>query len=125
VRRASLSRSERAAVEKALDWQMAWALPGTEGFEGRLRPILLRGLVGPNGRVIAAEVKVSSGSPRHDRAALGVWSEYPERVDLGSAARGRFVWVDLPPVDPAMTTSDAWSKHNRPASQLPEKRSTE
>jgi|GEM_PF-3928115 len=111
---AMLSASDRAAVEKALDWQMAWALPGTDGLEGRLQPIVIRGLVGPHGRVIAAEVKASSGSPRHDRAALGVWTEYPERVDLGAASRGRFVWVDMPPVDPFMSTSDAWSKHNRP-----------
>jgi hypothetical protein len=110
---ATLSASDRAAIEKALDWQMAWALPGTDGLEGRLRPIVLRGLVGPHGKVIAAEVVASSGSPRHDRAALGVWTEYPDRVDLGAVARGGFAWVDLPAVDPYMTTSDAWQKHNR------------
>ena len=110
---AALSDSDRAAIEKALDWQMAWALPGTDGVENRLRPIVLRGLVGPHGKVIAAEIRSSSGSPRHDRAALGVWTEYPDRADLSALAGGRFVWVDLPPVDPHMTTSDAWSKHNR------------
>jgi hypothetical protein len=112
IGQASLSDSDQAGIEKALDWQMAWALPGTDGLEGRLRPILIRGLVGPHGRVIAAEIKASSGSPRHDRAALGVWSEYPQLVDLSAAARGAFVWVDLPPVDPYMTTSEAWVKHN-------------
>ena len=120
--RASLSEAEKAAVEKALDWQMAWALPGTEGLEGRLSPIRLRGLLGPDGKVLMTEVGESSGSPRHDRAARGVWAEYPERVVLGATARGRFVWVDLPPVDPYMDTSDAWSKHNRPAATLPGKR---
>jgi hypothetical protein len=74
---------------------------------------VIRGLIGPNGKVIAAEVRTSSGSPRHDRAALGVWTEYPDRVDLKAVARGGFAWVDLPPVDPYMTTSDAWQKHNR------------
>lgn len=113
VGQASLSEPEKAAIEKALDWQMAWALPGTDGLESRLRPIILRGLLGPDGKMIMTEVRQSSGSPRHDRAARGVWAEYPERVVLGATAGGRFVWVDLPPVDPYMTTSDAWSKHNR------------
>ncbi|HEY5723305.1 MAG TPA: energy transducer TonB [Allosphingosinicella sp.] len=124
IGQASLSDSDQAGIEKALDWQMAWALPGTEGLEGRLRPIVIRGLVGPNGRVIAAEIKDSSGSARHDRAALGVWSEYPDRVELGAVSRGGFVWVELPPVDPYMTTSDAWVKHNSPPPPNPESRSS-
>ncbi len=122
---AALSESDRAAVEKALDWKMAWALPGTEALEGRLRPIIIRGLIGPNGRVIAAEVKASSGSPRHDRAALGVWSEYADSVDLKAASHGRFVWADMPSVDPTMTTTQAWEKHNRPGSQSRVQRPTE
>jgi hypothetical protein len=125
VGQASLSEPEKAAIEKLLDWQMAWALPGTDGSEGRLRPIVLRGLIGPNGKMVMTEVKQSSGSPRHDRAALGVWTEYPERVVLGATSRGRFVWVDLPPLDPYMTTSHAWSKHNRPAPAHPIKHSAE
>jgi len=119
AKRAALSDSDRAGIEKALDWKMAWALPGTDGIEGRLRPIVLRGLVGPDGKVIAAEVKTSSGSPRHDRAALGVWSEYYDLVDLREASSGNLVWVDLPPVDPYMTTSDAWSKHHGSGSATP------
>jgi len=70
-----------------------------DGDPKTIRPILLRALIGPDGRVVFAEVVQSSGAPRRDLIALGGWAENNAEVDLSATARGRFVWVDLPPVD--------------------------
>jgi hypothetical protein len=63
-------------------------------------PVLLRALIGPDGRVVAVTIKQSSGSPLHDRAVLGVWAESGHMADLSATSRGRFVMVDLPPIVP-------------------------
>jgi hypothetical protein len=72
-----------------------------DGDPEAFRPVLLRALLGPDGRVAFAEVAESSGAPRRDRIALGGWAENNEEVDLSASAGGRFVWVDLPPLDVA------------------------
>jgi hypothetical protein len=64
------------------------------------RPVRLRALIGPDGRAGIVELLHSSGSPIHDRAMIGIWAIYGDRVDLGATARGRFVWAELPPIAP-------------------------
>jgi hypothetical protein len=63
-------------------------------------PIVIRALIGPDGRVAVAQIVQSSGSALHDRVALGVWAEHGGKADLGKTARGRFVWTELPPIVP-------------------------
>jgi hypothetical protein len=70
-----------------------------DGDPRTFRPILLRALVGPDGRVAFAEVIQSSGAAQRDLIALGGWAENYAEVDFSATARGRFVWVDLPPLD--------------------------
>jgi hypothetical protein len=70
-----------------------------DGDPKTFRPVVLRALVGPDGRVAFAELVQSSGAPRRDRIALGGWAENNDEVDLSASAGGRFVWVDLPPLD--------------------------
>lgn len=77
-----------------------WGVSAPEAGQPRHRPLLLRGLIGPDGEIVLTEVAQSSGSPVHDLAAQFVWAEYGERVDLSATARGRFVWTSLPPVNP-------------------------
>jgi hypothetical protein len=64
------------------------------------RPVRLRALIGPDGRAAIVELVQSSGSPIHDRAMIGIWAIYGDRVDLGQTASGRFVWAELPPIVP-------------------------
>lgn len=73
-----------------------------DGDPETLSPIRLRGLIAPDGRLAMAEVIGSSGLPRRDRAILAAWAEAHALADLGATARGRFVWAELPPVDPEL-----------------------
>ena len=69
------------------------------------RPIVLRALIDPRGRVVYAEVRQSSGSLDRDYFPVEAWAQYAEEVDLSATSRGRFVWADLPPIDPEPTTT--------------------
>ena len=69
------------------------------------RPIVLRALIDPTGRVIYARVRQSSGSRNRDRFAVEAWAASAEAVDLSATSRGRFVWADLPPIPPQPTTT--------------------
>ncbi|MEG3181423.1 hypothetical protein [Sphingomonas sp. LT1P40] len=110
----ALAAGDAEKIGRAIDWEYGWAL-GTSGAEkpapGNL--IRLRALVGPDGRVVLVTLTRSCGVAERDRRAMGVWFQYRERADLSATARGRFVWADLPPVDPAMTSSDAYQRWNK------------
>jgi hypothetical protein len=69
------------------------------------RPIVLRALLDPSGRVVYARVRQSSGSRDRDRAPVEAWAAHAEEVDLSATSRGRFVWTDLPPIPPEPTTT--------------------
>lgn len=73
-----------------------------EGDPALLQTIRVRALLAPDGRVAFARVYGSSGLARRDRAILAAWAEDGQSVDLSATARGRWVWVDLPPVDPEL-----------------------
>ncbi len=73
-----------------------------EGDPALLSVIRVRALLAPDGRVAFARVYGSSGLPRRDRTILAAWAEEGPGVDLSATARGRWVWVDLPPVDPEL-----------------------
>ena len=114
LRKAGPIRSERLTEEqaelifRALDFQFGFDLPDARDDDPPgMKPILLRALIGPDGRVIGTELVQSSGSPMRDRIVRGVWLSDGHRADLAGVARGRFVRVDLPPVDPLMTTMKA------------------
>ncbi|HEX8640172.1 MAG TPA: hypothetical protein VF704_03345 [Allosphingosinicella sp.] len=68
------------------------------------RPIVLRALIDPAGRLIYAEVRQSSGSRDRDFYPVQAWATYAEEVDLSATSRGRFVWTELPPIPPERTT---------------------
>lgn len=73
-----------------------------DGDPETLSPIRLRGLIAPDGRVALAQVTGSSGLSRRDRGILAAWAEMGHLADLSATARGRWVWVDLPPVEPVL-----------------------
>lgn len=73
-----------------------------EGDPALLQTIRVRALLAPDGRVAFASVYGSSGLARRDRAILAAWAEDGQSVDLSATARGRWVWVELPPVDPEL-----------------------
>lgn len=73
-----------------------------EGDPALLQAIRVRALLAPDGRVAFAQVSGSSGLARRDRAILAAWAEDGQSVDLSATARGRWVWVELPPVDPEL-----------------------
>lgn len=68
------------------------------------RPIVLRVLIDPDGRVVYARVRQSSGSRDRDFFPVRAWATYAEEVDLSATSQGRFVWADLPPIEPERTT---------------------
>ncbi len=111
VPRGALAQGDAERIGRALDFQFGFDLPDRrEEDPAELRPILLRGLVGPDGRIVATELVQSSGVPLRDRIVRGVWARAGHRVDLALRARARFVWVDLPPVDPLLTTGAAYDR---------------
>lgn len=67
-----------------------------------LRPIVLRGLVGADGRLVTVTLAQSSGVAERDRAVMANYLRLGPRVDLSSVAQGRPIWVTLPPVDPML-----------------------
>ncbi len=73
-----------------------------EGDPDSLSPIRVRALLAPDGQVAMARVIGSSGLARRDRSILAAWAEEHAGADLSATARGRWVWVDLPPVDPEL-----------------------
>ncbi|HEX9932241.1 MAG TPA: hypothetical protein VGB08_05315 [Allosphingosinicella sp.] len=104
----ALAPGDAERIGRALDFQFAFDLPDRqESDPPELRPILLRGLVGPDGRLVMTQVVQSSGAASRDRIVRGIWASDGHRVDLSATARGRFVWVDLPAVDPLLTTMEA------------------
>jgi hypothetical protein len=110
----ALAAGDAERIGRALDFRFGFDLPDRqESDPAELRPILLRALLGPDGRVVMTRVAQSSGSPSRDRIVRGIWAAEGHAVDLSATARGRFLWVDLPPVDPLLTTSEAWQRWNR------------
>ena len=69
------------------------------------RPIVVRALIDPAGRVVYARVHQSSGSRDRDRFPIEAWAAHAEAVDLSRTSRGRFVWTDLPPIPQERTTT--------------------
>lgn len=114
VAEGSLAQGDSERIGRALDFQFGFDLPDRNDSDpSELLPIRLRGLVGPDGRIVATRVLQSSGSQQRDRIVQGVWASDGHRVDLSLTAQGRFLWVELPPVDPLLTTSAAFERWNR------------
>lgn len=114
VAEAPLADGDAERIGRALDFTFGFDLPDRrESDPAELRPIRLRGLVGPDGRIVATEIAQSSGAPDRDRIVRAVWANEGHRVDLSATARGRFVWIELPPVDPLLTTSEAFDRWRR------------
>jgi hypothetical protein len=114
--RRALAPGDERRIQRALYWHFAFDIPGIEvgGAPPGSPPARLRGLIGPDGRVVLVELVRPSRWPRADQAAIGNWARRAARIDLSATARGRFVWVDLPPVDPGLTTSDAQERWGPP-----------
>jgi hypothetical protein len=72
------------------------------------RPIVHEGLIGPDGRLVTVRLVRSSGVAARDLAVQSAWLRRGAEVDLSSVARGRTVWVALPPVDPMFDYGAAW-----------------
>ncbi|HEX8526379.1 hypothetical protein [Allosphingosinicella sp.] len=109
----ALAEGDSERIGRALDFQFGFDLPDRrEDDPAELRPIRLRGLIGPDGRIVATEIVQSSGVAHRDRTVRGVWAREGGGVDLSATAQGRFVWVDLPPVDPLLTTDEAYRRYN-------------
>jgi hypothetical protein len=120
VRKARLTPEQEEAISRALDFRIGFDLPDTaEDDPPELKPIVLSALVGPDGRVIRTELVQSSGSPTRDRIVRGAWISDGDKVDLGPTARGRFVRVELPAIDPKLTTMDVLlASHKREEDKL-------
>ncbi|HEY5712422.1 MAG TPA: hypothetical protein VIT38_11055 [Allosphingosinicella sp.] len=103
-------------IARALNWHFAFDMPDADlgGAPRGSPPARLRGLIGPDGRMALVEIVRPSLGRRSDEALIGVWAERGARVDLGATARGRFVWVDLPPVDPGMDTGEVQERWGEP-----------
>lgn len=89
--------------------------PNLEGHYGtdvdNPAPIRMRALVDATGRVVYVEQLSSSGSSDRDYAARLAWVRYAELVNLAATARGRTVWVELPPIiatRPLQSTTAGW-----------------
>jgi hypothetical protein len=114
IHSARLTGEQEEVIFRALDFRIGFDLPDArEDDPPAMKPILLRALIGPDGRAISTEVVQSSGSPMRDRIVQGAWIDEGYKVDLGEVARDRFVRVDLPPVDPLMTTMKALESENK------------
>jgi hypothetical protein len=74
------------------------------------RPIVHQGLIGPDGRLTTVRLVRSSGAAARDHAVRSAWLGRGGVVDLSAVARGRSVWVELPPVDPMFDYSAAWNR---------------
>ena len=111
-----LAPGDEERIARALYWHFAYDMPGVEvgGAPAGSPPARFRGLIGPDGHMALVERVRPSGWPLSDQAMLGGWARRAERIDLGATARGRFVWVDLPPVDPGLTTSQAQERWGSP-----------
>lgn len=113
VAEVALTAGDAERIGRALDFRFAFDLPDRrEDDPAELRPIRLRGLIGPDGRIVATEVAQPSGSPYRDRIVRGIWADLGTSIDLSATAQGRFVWVELPPVDPLLTTTAAFERWN-------------
>jgi len=96
-----LAPADTARIADVMASPLRWAMPYRRDGEPLERPpIVLRALIGPDGRVALALVARSSGSAERDRAALGAWAEHGGLADLSATAGGRLVWAELPPIDP-------------------------
>jgi hypothetical protein len=87
VRTASLVGKDAANIRAELNDELAFGIP-LDDDPPNIRPIVLRGLIGPGGRLVHAEILRSSGPWFRDRAALGGWSAW-RSVDLAATAQGR------------------------------------
>lgn len=111
---AKLAPGDAERAGRAVDWAIGYGMPSLTKPSG-LRPIRLRGLIGPDGRIVVAVLVQSSGDPTRDRIALGGWFEKGRAADLSATARGRLVWTDLPDIDPLLDSATAWQRWNTPA----------
>jgi hypothetical protein len=99
----ALAPGDAERIAAGMHRQFAIRLPYRSDEEpSALAPVRLRGLIAPDGRLALAQLVGSSGSPRRDRGILAAWAVEHRLADLSATARGRFVWVDLPPVDPEL-----------------------
>lgn len=73
-----------------------------EGDPATLSVIRVHALIAPDGHVAMARMIGTSGVAHRDRGILAAWAEEHRQADLSATARGRWVWVDLPPVDPEL-----------------------
>jgi hypothetical protein len=96
-----LARGDAERIEATVGREIPiFGIARPEDGSVEFEPIMIRAVIGPDGRVAVAQIIQSSGSALHDRVALGVWAEYGVTADLGATARGRFVWTELPPIIP-------------------------
>lgn len=99
----TLAPADAAAIPRVMHQAFATRLGyPREGDPEMLAPIRLRGLIAPDGRLAMAQIIGSSGLRRRDRGILAAWAIDHQKADLSATARGRFVWVELPPVDPEL-----------------------
>ncbi|WP_114954763.1 hypothetical protein [Sphingosinicella terrae] len=116
LRSVPLAAGDAERVGRALDWKIAWATPyGCDDEARGLGPVTLDALIGPDGRVVTTRIALSSGAAECDRGVRIAWAQEGERADLSATARSRFVWTRLPPVDPGMSTSDAYERWGSPS----------
>lgn len=99
----ALAPADAAGIPRVMHREFAVRLGyRREGDPELLAPIRLKALIAPDGRLAHAEVLGSSGLRRRDRGILSAWAESGALADLSATARGRWVWVELPPVDPEL-----------------------
>jgi hypothetical protein len=109
-----LASGDAEKAGRAVDWDIGSGFGGSALPKGPgLRPIRLRGLIGPDGRIVMVLLLQSSGEPGRDRIAMGAWFYRGARADLSATAKGRLVWADLPVIDPLLDSSTAWQRWNR------------
>lgn len=69
--------------------------------------IRLRGLIGPDNRIVQVDLVRSSGSAAYDGAVLRVWARVAGRIRMWDTARDHFTLVDFPPI-PVIPAGRLW-----------------
>lgn len=93
IPRAELSEGDARALAYAVNIHLSvFRNPGA------VAPILVDGLIGPDGRLVMARFVRASGVEPFDREILAAYASWGREVDLSGSAQGRLVWVRLPPI---------------------------
>ena len=92
---AMLAPADAELVAQTMDTAVQDQLPR---WPAGLRPIVLRALIGPDGRIVTTQVAQSSGAASQDHMVRALWFTSGADLDLSATAQGRFVWATFPPV---------------------------